>query len=86
MKTNQEINFECVEVYNAIKEAMEISGTDYCQSWWLNRRNCNTLHHLNSREIVRRAKRLVDQGMLTIDKSKTSSATGTSYKLTDKIQ
>ena len=84
MKTNQEINHEIIEVYNAIKLLIKESETDHCQSWWLNTRNFNMKSRLSTPEINRRAKKLVDQGYLTIYKNRTSPSMGTCYKLTDK--
>ena len=85
MKTQFEIDNECIEVYDAIKDIMKQLNTDHCQSWWANSRNCSSLRHLSSREIVRRANKLVRDGYLTIDKKRTSSSTGTCYMLTEKI-
>lgn len=84
MKTKKEINEEAKEIYFAIKQIMERSETDYCQSWWLNTRNFDLKSKLKTPQINQRAKLLVKQGYLTIDKSNTKKSTGTSYKLTDK--
>lgn len=84
MKSRDQIQEEAREIYFAIKEVMEKSKTDYCQSWWLNTRNFDLKSNLKTSHIVQRAKLLIRQGYLTIDKSNTSTSMGTSYKLTDK--
>jgi len=84
MKNKIQIKEEAKEIYFAIKEAMVRAKTDYCQSWWLNSKNFELKSKLSTPTINQRAKLLVKQGYLTIDKSKTKTSTGTSYKLTDK--
>lgn len=84
MKSNRQINLEALEIYNAIKQVMKETKYDFCQSWWLNSRNFDLRSKLKTPEINRRAHLLVKQGYLTIDKSRTSSSTGTCYQLTDK--
>jgi len=81
-KSTVEINKESIDVYNEIVNTMEKMQVDYCQSWWLNYRN--TSLGLKTPKINQIAKKLVKQGYLMIDKSRTSTSTGTSYKLTDK--
>jgi len=84
MKTKEKINEEAEEIYFAIKEVMEKSGLDYCQSWWLNTRNFDLKSKLSTQEINQRAKLLIKRGFLIINKSQTSKSTGICYKLTDK--
>jgi hypothetical protein len=84
MKSKKQINEEAKEIYFAIKRIMELSETDYCQSWWLNTRNFKLMSDLKTPQITQRAKLLVKQGYLIIDKARTSTSTGTCYKLTDK--
>lgn len=84
MKKKKQIDEEAKEIYFAIKQIMERSETDYCQSWWLNTRNFDLKSGLETPEINQRAKLLVKQGFLSIDSSKTGPSTGTCYKLTDK--
>lgn len=84
MKSKNQINQEAKEIYFAIKQVMEKSGYDYCQSWWLNSKNFELKSNLKTPQIVQRCRLLVKQGYLTIDKSKTSTSSGTSFKLTDK--
>lgn len=87
MKSKNEINQEAKEIYFAIKQVMERHGYikyDYCQSWWLNYKNFDLKSKLKTPQIMQRCKLLVRQGYLTIDKSKTSTSEGTSFKLTDK--
>ena len=84
MKTKEQINEEAKEIYFAIKKIMERSETNYCQSWWLNTRNFDLKSGLKTPQINQRAKLLVKQGYLTVDKSNTNTSIGTSYKLTDK--
>lgn len=89
IKTKKEI--ELHKVYDAIKETIaktkieSLDVVDYCQSWWLNEKNHELGKEMNTPKINRLAKKLVEGGYLTIDKSKTSTSTGTCYKLTDKI-
>jgi hypothetical protein len=85
MKSKEEINNEAKEIYLAIIEAMKFSHSDYCQSWWINKRNVVLKSKLETPQINQRCKLLVKKGFLIIDKSKTSRSTGTSYKLTDKL-
>jgi len=88
LQTKKEI--ELHKVYDAIKEIItkekiESKGVvDYCQSWWLNYKNNGLGKEMNTPKINRLAKILVEGGYLIIDKSKTSTSTGTCYKLTDK--
>jgi hypothetical protein len=84
MKTRQQINKEAEEIYFAILEVMKRTQVGHCQSWWLNSRNFNLKSRLTTPQINQRAKLLVKQGYLFIDKSRTSTATGTCYRLTDK--
>lgn len=85
MKTKDKIQKEAEEIYFAIKQVMEKSGYDYCQSWWLNTRNFDLKSKLKTPQINQRCKLLIKQGYLTIDKNTTSTSTGTSYRLTSKI-
>lgn len=84
MSTKQQIKEEAKEIYFAIKQVMEKSGHDYCQSWWLNTRNFDLKSKLSTPKINQRCKLLIKMGLLVIDKSKTSTSSGVSYKLTDK--
>ena len=78
------------KVYDAIKSviAKQIEENPffegYCQSWWLNKNNHELGKEMSTPKINRLAKILVEGGYLTIDKSRTSTSTGTCYKLTDK--
>jgi hypothetical protein len=83
--SSEQINEEAKEIYFAIKQVMEKQKTDYCQSWWLNARNFDLQSKLPTSKITQRAKLLVSRGYLTIDRNSTSTSTGTSYRLTDKI-
>lgn len=84
MATKDKINEEAKEIYFAIKQVMEKSGYDYCQSWWLNTKNFDLKSNLKTPQIVQRCKLLVKQGYLVIDIKNTSTSQGTCYKLTDK--
>jgi len=84
MKTKNEINDEAKEIYFAIKELMNKHNVNYAQSWWLNPRNFNLKSRLKTPQVVQRCKLLIKQGYLIIDKSNTSTSSGTSYKLTNK--
>ena len=81
-KNRYQIRKETEKLYKEIIIVMKEMGTDHCQSWWLNPSNTNL--GLKTSEINSRAKKLVEEGFLTIDRSKTSKSTGTCYKLTDK--
>lgn len=83
MKT-QQITEEVLMIYNALKYYCDEHG--YCQSWWLNARN-NPQKELNltTPQINSKCKILIKQGYIVIDKEKTSTSTGTCYRLTDKI-
>ena len=75
------------KVYDAIKEIIsntKYEGCDFCLSWWLNHNNHELGKEMTTPKINRLAKILVEGGYLTIDKSMTSTSTGTCYKLTDK--
>lgn len=85
MKPKNQINQEAKEIYLAIKQLMEKTGYDYCQSWWINTKNFELKSNLKTPQIVQRCRLLVKQGYLTIDKLKTSTSTGTCFRLTDKI-
>lgn len=85
MKSKSVIQNEANEIYFAIKEVMAKGNTDYCQSWWLNTKNFDLKSNLKTPQIVQRCKLLVRQGYLSIDKSRTSPSSGTSYRLTDKL-
>lgn len=85
MKTNQQINKEAIEIYNAIKQIMKESNCNYCQSWWLNSKNFDLKSKLSTPKINQRCKLLVKQGYLYIDKENTSTSQGVCYKLTDKF-
>jgi hypothetical protein len=85
MKTRDQINEESKEIYFAIKHMIRESECDYCQSWWLNTRNFDLKSKLKTPQINQRAKLLVKQGYLIIDKSRTSTSTGTCYRLTNKV-
>ena len=78
-----QIKTQSKEIYEAIIKMMELQGVDYCQSWWINTRNFELKQVLTTRQINYRAKLLVRDGYLTIDKDKTSTSMGTSYRLTD---
>ena len=86
IETKKEI--EVRKVYDAIKnriaKQLEINGFDFCLSWWLNKNNHELGKEMTTPKINRLAKILVEGGYLTIDKSMTSTSTGTCYKLTDK--
>lgn len=84
MKTKNQIKEEAKEIYLAIKEVMSKSECDFCQSWWLNTKNFDLKSNLSTPQINQRAKLLVKQGYLTVDKTKTSTSYGTCYRLTDK--
>ena len=79
-----EINNESAEIYFAIKQIIQETGYDHCQSWWLNTKNFNLKSKLSTQKINQRAKILVKQGFLTIDTKNTSTSQGTCYKLTNK--
>lgn len=81
MKTKEQINTEAQEIYLAIKLLVELSGKNNVQSWWLNTINYDLKSKLKTSEINRRAKLLVKQGLIEIDKKNTSTSTGTCYKL-----
>lgn len=85
MKKKTEIQQEANEIYFAIKKVMEETGYNHCQSWWLNSRNFDLKSKLKTPQIVQRAKLLVKQGYLTIDEKHTSTSTGTSFMLTEKV-
>jgi hypothetical protein len=89
MKNKEQIFKEAKEIYFAIRQIIELNKlntikTDYCQSWWLNTRNFNLKSGLKTSQINQRAKLLVKQGYLIVDRSMTSTSTGTCYKLTKK--
>ncbi|MDP4201455.1 MAG: hypothetical protein Q8861_02070 [Bacteroidota bacterium] len=84
MKTKKQILEEAIEIYAAILLIMRQQKTDYCQSWWLNKHNFSLQSNLDSKSIVRRCHLLVRLGYLIIDREKTSTAMGTSFKLTEK--
>ena len=81
MKTKEQINTEAKEIYLAIKQLVELSGKNSVQSWWLNTINYDLKSKLKTSEINRRAKLLVKQGLIEIDKKNTPTSTGTCYKL-----
>ena len=81
---NSKIYEEVKEIYFAIKQIMEESKCDYCQSWWLNIKNFNLKSKLSTRKINQRASVLVKKGILVIDKENTSTSQGVCYKLTNK--
>jgi len=84
VKTREQIKSESIMVYFAIKETMKNMNTNFCQSWWINMKNFDLSTPLSIKTINQRAKLLIRDGYLIIDKSKTSTSTGTCYKLTDK--
>lgn len=81
MTTNRQMNHEAIQIYAAIKSLLKQNATDYCQSWWI---RFELDIKLSTSKVNQRCKNLVKQGYLTIDKSKTSTSCGISYKLTDK--
>lgn len=85
MKSRNQINKEAIEIYFAIKQVINISGNDYCQSWWINTKNFGLKSNLKTSQIVQRAKLLASKGYLVIDKSNTSTSTGTCFRLTEKF-
>ena len=80
-KSKEQIHKEKIAVYFGMIAVMKMHDVDYCQSWWLNTKNYNI--GLTTPEINRRAKLLVKQGLLLIDKSLTSNSCGICYRLTD---
>ena len=84
-KLKKHIIEEAEEIYYAIIKTMNEMETDHCQSWWLNKNNFDLKSKLFTSKINRRARLLVRQGYLQINKSLTSTSTGTCYKLTEKI-
>lgn len=83
MTAKEQIYDEALNVYEALLEVAQLSGTDYCLSWWINTRNFKLKTTMSTQKINRRAKLLVKMGFLTIDKKLTSRSTGTCYKFTD---
>ena len=67
-------------VLKYIKQIAKEQGTDYIQSWWLNKRNCPELW-MDTPKINTICKRLVKAGVIIIDKNQTSTSTGTCYKI-----
>lgn len=84
MDKKTKIKEEAKEIYFAIKSVMDKQQTGHCQSWWLNERNFGLKSKLKTPQVNQRCKLLIKMGLLTIDKDKTSTSRGTSYRLTDK--
>ena len=81
----KQINKEIDEVYSAIKAEIESRTENYCQSWWLTSKWGGRLKNKYSTpKLNRRAKVLVKEGYLSINKKDTSTSKGTSYLLTNK--
>lgn len=75
---------EAKEVYQAIKETIQDMDTDHCQSWWLNKKNHPIGSKLTTAQINTRARMLVKEGYLEIDRKYTKPSCGTCYRLTNK--
>ena len=84
MKSKDQIMEEAKEIFLAIKETMNKMGTDYCQSWWINKNNYKLNSGLSTPSVNQRCRLLVKKGYLIKNDTLTSTHTGTSYKLTGK--
>lgn len=81
MTTNQQINHDCISIYNAIKKIMTNENIIYCQSWWI---RLELKNELTTAKINRRCDKLIKEGYLTINRRRTSTSTGICYELTNK--
>ena len=89
MKSKEIIEQEISDVYDTIIDITTVKKQNYCHSWWINNQSQwnnkeNKVYNLTTSTIVRRAKHLVKRGLLIIDKSRTSTSTGTCYILVEK--
>lgn len=74
---------EAREIYDAISKIMADKKIDYCQSWWMNKHNHEIGKRLSTSKINTRCQWMVRKGYLKINKSMTSTSTGTCYQLTE---
>lgn len=76
--TASEIKEEALIVLKFAEEECKSQGTNYTQSWWLNKRNCPELN-METSKINSRLKLLVKEGKIEVDEKFTSKSTGTRY-------